>query len=324
MADAPLDQPTSVASPRSPLSPRMPLSPRAPVSTYVQEEVALVQKYENQTVKPFFIIDADWFKRWAKFVKDEGPRPGPITNSRLLQAGGKAKLGLKAAKDYRGVCEPVWDMLLDHYGGGPQIRCNFLDIYRPDVKVVPTSGAKGTIEDRTDVKRASVRSAFPPRLARSSSNLDVPPMRRAATVGAPATSAADQQEGQEAGTARPNMARSASGTSQKSPQGSPVLLGSLGLSSFTTRMLNMFSTGSNQGGPNSPQRSQDRAAKIHQWAHSSVFGADLDAGIGKVMTASSSVKKVEVQVVAPAEEETVVDVDAAPMAPTPSKRTILV
>mmetsp|Transcript_40691 Transcript_40691/g.93503 ORF Transcript_40691/g.93503 Transcript_40691/m.93503 type:complete len:201 (+) Transcript_40691:42-644(+) len=112
---------------------------RRPASglSYVSEELQFVEMHEVQppTTSVFYIIDAEWFRRWAKYVKHSGPKPGPISNARLLQSFHRPKPNLKVARDYRGVCEAVWEYLQERHGGGPEIRAPYMDIYRPDVTV---------------------------------------------------------------------------------------------------------------------------------------------------------------------------------------------
>jgi len=59
--------------------------------------------------------------------------PGPISNYTLLAKSKnnevQVKPNLKINEDYRGVNKYVWDMLYRHYGGGPVIVRESLDIY---------------------------------------------------------------------------------------------------------------------------------------------------------------------------------------------------
>mmetsp|Transcript_43997 Transcript_43997/g.80393 ORF Transcript_43997/g.80393 Transcript_43997/m.80393 type:complete len:222 (-) Transcript_43997:240-905(-) len=102
---------------------------------YISDERAFVEEHEDTYSSHFYIVDAEWFRRWASYVRHLGPSPGPISNSRLLTAGLKPKRGLQPARDYRGVCEKVWVYLLQRHGGGPEIRAQFVNIYRPDVTI---------------------------------------------------------------------------------------------------------------------------------------------------------------------------------------------
>mmetsp|Transcript_48979 Transcript_48979/g.90317 ORF Transcript_48979/g.90317 Transcript_48979/m.90317 type:complete len:213 (-) Transcript_48979:410-1048(-) len=111
--------------------------------SYVEGELQFVEMHEAQTPTSsvFYIIDAEWFRRWAKYVKHTGPKPGPISNARLLQSFDRPKPNLKVARDYRGVSEAVWEFLQQRHGGGPEIRAPYMDIYRLDVTVGEPLGA---------------------------------------------------------------------------------------------------------------------------------------------------------------------------------------
>mmetsp|Transcript_27829 Transcript_27829/g.64660 ORF Transcript_27829/g.64660 Transcript_27829/m.64660 type:complete len:183 (+) Transcript_27829:115-663(+) len=110
---------------------------------HIAREREFVQEHEEVVSSRYYMIDGEWFKRWAKYVKNMGPSPGPITNSRLLQAGDKPKPNMRAGKDYRGVCDQVWEFLQSRHGGGPEISSAFIDIYRPDVQVKKVADIDG-------------------------------------------------------------------------------------------------------------------------------------------------------------------------------------
>jgi hypothetical protein len=61
----------------------------------------------------WFIIDADWIRRWSAFVVSGADAPGPITTDWLLEMDSdKPKLGLEAKKNYRVVNPHVREKIL--------------------------------------------------------------------------------------------------------------------------------------------------------------------------------------------------------------------
>lgn len=78
---------------------------------------------------PLYMIDALWLTQWRKFAVENGPRPGPISNDRLLTETGEPRAGLKKKADYRGLHSKVWAGLHELYGGGPAIVRDEMDIY---------------------------------------------------------------------------------------------------------------------------------------------------------------------------------------------------
>eukprot|EP00971_Amphidinium_carterae_P060193 1191311-Amphidinium_carterae.1 len=55
------------------------------------DELSFVQRHANtqDTVSGWYIIDASWMKRWAKYARcdlsSKGQKPGLITNTKLLE-----------------------------------------------------------------------------------------------------------------------------------------------------------------------------------------------------------------------------------------------
>mmetsp|Transcript_29943 Transcript_29943/g.69647 ORF Transcript_29943/g.69647 Transcript_29943/m.69647 type:complete len:304 (+) Transcript_29943:88-999(+) len=95
-----------------------------------------VQKYEKYEPSCWYLIDAEWLKNWARYIHSDAPRPGPISNYSLLREDGRTpKTGLMTGKHYRGVCEEVWTFLQKRHGGGPMIRCKYLNLYKADLQI---------------------------------------------------------------------------------------------------------------------------------------------------------------------------------------------
>lgn len=95
---------------------------------------------KNEVQGEFYLIHANWITRWKEFVfnKNQMPGfqagalpPGPITNNMLFEDLERKvfKLKLKAAVDYRGLNEKVWQAYHRIYGGGPVIVRKRLNIY---------------------------------------------------------------------------------------------------------------------------------------------------------------------------------------------------
>eukprot|EP00403_Amphidinium_massartii_P016449 CAMPEP_0178418810 /NCGR_PEP_ID=MMETSP0689_2-20121128/25282_1 /TAXON_ID=160604 /ORGANISM="Amphidinium massartii, Strain CS-259" /LENGTH=223 /DNA_ID=CAMNT_0020040219 /DNA_START=18 /DNA_END=685 /DNA_ORIENTATION=+ len=121
----------------------------------VNREREFLEKYEGKRIAVYYLVEAEWFRRWAKYVKNQGPRPGPILNSHLLQAGGVPKPGLIAGKDYRGVGIEVWRFLQEIHGGNPEIICPFLNIYHPGRQVVETHAKRSSRSSEASTSTSS-------------------------------------------------------------------------------------------------------------------------------------------------------------------------
>mmetsp|Transcript_21063 Transcript_21063/g.51529 ORF Transcript_21063/g.51529 Transcript_21063/m.51529 type:complete len:708 (+) Transcript_21063:130-2253(+) len=80
----------------------------------------------------WYIVSEIWMKSWREFILGGSARPGPISNESLFNEDGNPKQDLKPARDYRGLCKPVWSRLKEIYGGSsPTIRRK-IDIYGPE------------------------------------------------------------------------------------------------------------------------------------------------------------------------------------------------
>jgi hypothetical protein len=92
----------------------------------------------------YFLIHAGWVNKWKEFVLNKGQEkhvnkegstcflpPGPVCNHLLFEdeACLVIKKKLRAAVDYRGLNQQVWDAYIEIYGGGPQIKRRKVSIY---------------------------------------------------------------------------------------------------------------------------------------------------------------------------------------------------
>jgi hypothetical protein len=90
----------------------------------------------HDETEPYLLLPAAWLERWRRFVRDGGPRPGPIDNRALIDtASGRPRAGLRSGVDYRGLYAAVFFTLAQIYGAGPIILRATLDIY--DERAVP-------------------------------------------------------------------------------------------------------------------------------------------------------------------------------------------
>eukprot|EP01130_Rhizamoeba_saxonica_P009576 TRINITY_DN3896_c0_g1_i1.p1 TRINITY_DN3896_c0_g1~~TRINITY_DN3896_c0_g1_i1.p1 ORF type:complete len:937 (-),score=208.84 TRINITY_DN3896_c0_g1_i1:51-2777(-) len=75
----------------------------------------------------YYILDIKWWNRWKSHVcydwKSSFPqkKPHSIINDNLLNTDGSLKRGKSERYDYIIVSEPVWEKLIEWYGGGPAI-----------------------------------------------------------------------------------------------------------------------------------------------------------------------------------------------------------
>mmetsp|Transcript_19018 Transcript_19018/g.34368 ORF Transcript_19018/g.34368 Transcript_19018/m.34368 type:complete len:250 (-) Transcript_19018:179-928(-) len=105
------------------------------------EELQFVQQYENRDNTGsggWYIIDSEWMQRWAKYAKSGGPKPGLISNGKLLdpsKPGYTLRAQLRAGQDYKALCEEVWIFLQQRHGGGPQIYSRFTNVYAGHVDI---------------------------------------------------------------------------------------------------------------------------------------------------------------------------------------------
>eukprot|EP00744_Colponema_vietnamica_P003292 GILI01005069.1.p1 GENE.GILI01005069.1~~GILI01005069.1.p1 ORF type:complete len:360 (+),score=84.33 GILI01005069.1:127-1080(+) len=118
-------------------------------AAYLEErrtlEKQMIVKYDNSTTEPgkyWYIIDAEWLKKWRCFVHRQGssknsikgpPPPPPINNRCLLDDQGLPRPNLKRVVHYRGINVLVWKVFLRFYGGGPLVMRNNLELYEEDV-----------------------------------------------------------------------------------------------------------------------------------------------------------------------------------------------
>lgn len=98
-----------------------------------EEERAIIKQYDTAEAETFYLIDLTWLSEWRNFAFKEGPIPGPIDNSRLVDPQtGVAQSGLALKDDYRGVNQALWDFWHERYGGGPAVPRTSLDLYSPE------------------------------------------------------------------------------------------------------------------------------------------------------------------------------------------------
>lgn len=110
-------------------------------------ELQTIRELDNDEKKNvYYLIHSDWIKKWKEFIfnKSEdnkiGARvlpPGPISNHLLFSdlECKKLKPKLRAAIDYRGLSDKVWQVYYQTYGGGPIIVRKKLNIYDEAKKV---------------------------------------------------------------------------------------------------------------------------------------------------------------------------------------------
>mmetsp|Transcript_19 Transcript_19/g.50 ORF Transcript_19/g.50 Transcript_19/m.50 type:complete len:216 (-) Transcript_19:121-768(-) len=102
-----------------------------------EAELEFVNKHDHHEGTVWYLVEAQWLKRWKAYVTKKGAVPGPISNAKLLDARTGFRVpvpGLKLKEHYRGVGVEVWQFLLARHGGGPEIMTEALDIYKATVK----------------------------------------------------------------------------------------------------------------------------------------------------------------------------------------------
>lgn len=132
-----------------------------PLAQRRAEEVETIRKHDTAEADIFFLIDLNWLAEWRSFAFQDGPLPGPIDNSRLVDPEtGKPKSGLLLKDDYRGVNEALWNFWHEGYGGGPAVQRKCLDLYAAD----PTAAANAPQEEKVaspeDLKRDALAQSF--------------------------------------------------------------------------------------------------------------------------------------------------------------------
>ena len=88
----------------------------------------------DSSKKVWYLINAKWLKEWRDYVSiAEAPRPGKINNDELF-----GKSNLKKVKDYRGLCENVWNYFVEKYGSDGTVFTSKgeIDIYQNYHKIV--------------------------------------------------------------------------------------------------------------------------------------------------------------------------------------------
>ncbi|CAM9758731.1 unnamed protein product, partial [Chrysoparadoxa australica] len=121
------------------------------------EELNLISKFDSASINPrrqcWYLVETPWLEAWAKFVRGEGPPPGKINNSRLLESDLKTpKEGLRPKIDYRGVNPMVWHLYKEMYGtdAAPELCRYIVNIdempvprkYMPEIAQAPKAKAK--------------------------------------------------------------------------------------------------------------------------------------------------------------------------------------
>ena len=84
--------------------------------------------HESSTFKlneKAFVISNPWFIKFQKYVgykaKSTGEKPGPITNTHLLNSNGKLRNNIIGGSDYIIISQNSWNLLYSWFGGGPII-----------------------------------------------------------------------------------------------------------------------------------------------------------------------------------------------------------
>ncbi|CAE7835952.1 USP20 [Symbiodinium sp. CCMP2592] len=98
-------------------------------------EYDFVSKNDTRRSEEYFLICTHWLDSWKAFIRGRNPwmmPPGPISNNRLMDAFGNPLPDKQEIRDYRGLNRAVWEYLHSRYGGGPEIKRNRLNLYKPD------------------------------------------------------------------------------------------------------------------------------------------------------------------------------------------------
>jgi len=125
------------------------------------EEVEAIRQHDTAEADIFYLIDLNWLAEWRNFAFKDGPLPGPIDNSRLVDPEtGKPKSGLLLKDDYRGVNEALWNFWHERYGGGPAVQRQCLDLYAPDPADAPPAPREEKVASPEDLKREAIAQSF--------------------------------------------------------------------------------------------------------------------------------------------------------------------
>mmetsp|Transcript_75952 Transcript_75952/g.158406 ORF Transcript_75952/g.158406 Transcript_75952/m.158406 type:complete len:447 (-) Transcript_75952:116-1456(-) len=137
-----------------------------------RQEKEHIQRYDTTEAHVWYIVEAGWLSGWKQFVTKNGPIPGPIDNSPLLEPfSQQPKPGLEASTHYRGVNQDVWSYWINIYGGGPVIR-------RRGPRDVDIYGAP--VQDNGDLLARTLPGAGQSRTTPSSKNNQQQQHRRSA------------------------------------------------------------------------------------------------------------------------------------------------
>jgi len=77
-----------------------------------------------------FVVSSKWLREWRSFVGVGRPLservvrpPGPVNNNDLFELDGSLRVGLREGvqEDYRVLEQPLWELYMQVYGGGPAI-----------------------------------------------------------------------------------------------------------------------------------------------------------------------------------------------------------
>ena len=116
------------------------------LNTRRQIELQIISALDtNAKQEVYYLIHSNWINKWKDFIfnKAEGTDPargslppGPISNDQLFVDSECKKLRpkLRAAIDYRGINNKVWEAYHSIYGGGPVIIRKKLNIYEESRK----------------------------------------------------------------------------------------------------------------------------------------------------------------------------------------------
>ena len=66
------------------------------------------------------LVEGSWARAFVEWLKSRGPRPGPISNRRLM-SGKKLDPAKEFGRDYTVCTDELFDELQDTFGGGPRI-----------------------------------------------------------------------------------------------------------------------------------------------------------------------------------------------------------
>lgn len=114
---------------------------RAFVQMRRKEELSRVEELEESLIRRIaklwwlsgqfgFVVNSKWLREWRSFVGVGRPLaetkdrpPGPINNSELFELDGSMRVGLREGVqlDYHVIEQPMWELYMQVYGGGPAL-----------------------------------------------------------------------------------------------------------------------------------------------------------------------------------------------------------